>query len=1321
MKKKKDTIFKLFIIPLIIIMLIQALISYGTVLSSGVPRLLQEYSAGLFAQTVENRRNIMENNMVRQWSSIQEEAEQIQEYWTRLQNEKGVSTERLLEDRDSQDEFLKKAAEDCLYTLRKNAVTGAFIVLGSFNDGGGDEYRGVYFRDADPHTDVADYSDILMERGSSALSRYLGIPLDSRWTTNFSFAPLGTREADNFFYGPLQAAALQPEIGSRNMSYWSGLFELEQEEGYRLMTYSIPLLDEENHAFGVMGVELSEKYLMELLPAKELNSGNSSGYMLVRSREENVLEPVVVTGSVRTGTGSIDSIAIEPAEEAENLWRLKEESNGEPCYGALYALSLYNSNTLFAKDRWYLMGVQDGSSIFGMGDRLIKDMLVAVMMGLLFGLLCSAFIAAMITKPIRRLAECIRGSGGGQLKEFKESRIAEVDELYDVVRQLTESGRETQRHLKEEKERYRIALESSSDVLFDYDYDTGILQMQNVSGGFWGPDEKGTEAAEIQKDQRSMRLEEIQGVRLAEGGSLQELLLNADRELRAECEIENGLGQMRWAQLSGKVLYDGKGKKTHLVGSIRDIHELKLKKLQEEEAVRRDSVTGLYTRTAGEAVVRQHMEEEKDGYLILMDLDHFREINEQFGIVFGDALLEQFGYTLKGQILERDIAKAVAVRLGGDEFLLYLPGYSKGQTAEFLEEFAKRAENIYGDREISPRFSAGAVAVDGKENETEQERYARLLGQSQKALGYAKLTANGRQLFYEDLTREQKEKQDIRRGIDEIANPDTAGKMNMVSYVFRFFDRGTDIDSIMTVLLAKLGSYYGASDISVTEAARDFHVIHRSWYWCDRNRRQEREESSYLHAQEAEELTSLFMQGPVLLDRADSNPGLKALLCKIPRDRSGYAVPMYDNGNLMGVVTFASRAQTVPWTEEIRTDMSEIAKIVESNITRFKYDQASRAKSDFLARMSHEIRTPMNAIIGMTGIAIENQKNPDRVQDCLYKIDQSSHYLLSLINDILDMSKIESGKLKLADAPFSLHKLVENVNGIILPQAQEKKIRYEARTNITDPWVIGDSLHLNQVLINLLGNAVKFTPAGGAVTLGIEQKNHSQEEVRTTFMVRDTGIGINPENLERIFNAFEQEEISTSQNYGGTGLGLAISDRLVRLMGGAIEVNTNPGSGSCFSFSILQRRSGDQEDAEGKKEAAGQTKELLKGKRILLVEDNALNMEIAAAVVEMHGMKAEQAQNGKEALEKVVSHAPGYYDAVLMDIRMPVMDGLTAAAAIRSLERQDTRSLPIIAMSANAFDEDMRKSLEAGMNGHLAKPVNVEELLKILVNVIYKK
>lgn len=1318
MKKKKETIFKLFIIPLIIIMLIQAVISYGTVLFSGVPGLLQEYSVSLLAQTVENRKNIMENNMIRQWSSFQEESEMIMESYERfLQNER-VETRDFLNDKSRQDAFLDTVAEECLSVLRKNTVTGAFVVLGNLDDSQEDEYRGIYFRDADPHTDVADYSDILMERGSSSLSRRLGIPLDSRWTTEFFFAPPGEKEADNFFYNPLKAANDWPDIGSRNMGYWSGLIELGTEEGYRMMTYSVPLLDQNNDAIGVIGMEISEKYMTELLPAKELDSGNSSGYMLARSREDGVLEPVVITGSIRTVFGDGENIGIRPEEKADPLWKIGDAPESGTFYGIPYELSLYNSNTPFSGDRWYLMGIQSGGSIFGMGKRLLKDMFLAVMAGLVFGLICCAFIAVMITRPIRRLVECIRGSRDSQMMDFKESRVAEVDELYDVVHKLTEYQRETQGHLREEKERYRIALESCSDILFDYDYGTGLMQMQNMNGGIRedGQEEKGCDTAPRQEYQTVAALDEIQGIRMAEGGTLKDFILLAHKEVRAECVVGGGTEGRRWSVLNGKVLYNAEGNRTHLIGSIRDIHELKLRELKEEEAYRHDAVTGLYSRNVGENILRQRLEWEKDGYLALLDLDHFREVNEQFGMVFGDALLEQFGMKLKELIRLGEEQEAVALRMGGDEILLYLPECTKEETAAFLEEFFVLTGRIYKNGNIFLQFSAGITKAKSDPGETGEDALNRLLLQAQKALGFAKQAAGGRRVFYEELTDEQKKKQEIRRGINEIANPDAADNMNMVSYVFRFFDRGTDIDSIMTVLLTRLGYYYGASDIVVTEAARDFHVIHCSWQWHDDETEWNREEISYLHAQEAAELTAA-VQEPVMFG-VDEETELKSLLCRIPRERSGYAIPMYDNGRLMGTVTFAARSREILWEEDVRLDLTEIAKILESNITRFKYDQASRAKSDFLARMSHEIRTPMNAIIGMTNIALESRKDPRRVGDCLGKIDQSSRYLLSLINDILDMSKIESGKLRLANAEFSMQGLMDSVNSIIAPQAQQKGVHYETKTEILEDRLAGDLLHLNQVLINLLGNAVKFTPSGGNVILKIAQEAHNQEEVKTFFCVEDTGIGISPENLERIFNAFEQAEMTTSQNYGGTGLGLAISDRLVRMMGGSIEVESEPGQGSRFCFSIVQRRSAGNPDGPGDSGAEAVSSDMLKGKRILLVEDNALNMEIAATVVEMRGMNAEKAENGREAVDMVAGHAPYYYDAVLMDIRMPVMDGLEAAAAIRNLERQDAGSLPIIAMSANAFDEDVRKSLEAGMNGHLAKPIDVDELLRVLAKVI---
>ena len=352
-------------------------------------------------------------------------------------------------------------------------------------------------------------------------------------------------------------------------------------------------------------------------------------------------------------------------------------------------------------------------------------------------------------------------------------------------------------------------------------------------------------------------------------------------------------------------------------------------------------------------------------------------------------------------------------------------------------------------------------------------------------------------------------------------------------------------------------------------------------------------------------------------------------------------------------------------------------------------EHANNAKSDFLSRMSHEIRTPMNAIIGMTGIAIQEKQDSQKVEDCLHKIDSSSQYLLSLINDILDMSKIESGKMKLENGIFSMKQLLEGVYNLIEPQTMEKNIEFTREFVISEEWVTGDSLHLNQVLINLLGNAVKFTPRGGHIRLKAVQKPAGEGMVKTTFSVRDDGIGVSSENRQRIFRSFEQASDDTSRKYGGTGLGLAISDRLVRMMGGHIALESEENKGSDFSFTLLQtvgKRPVEEDDKLTEGALAG-----LEGARILLVEDNELNLEIARTILEMQKCQVETALNGQEGVERFCESSEGYYDLILMDIRMPVMDGLEAAKLIRASGRTDARTVPIVAMSANAFEEDVKK------------------------------
>ncbi|MBQ6390291.1 MAG: response regulator [Eggerthellaceae bacterium] len=369
------------------------------------------------------------------------------------------------------------------------------------------------------------------------------------------------------------------------------------------------------------------------------------------------------------------------------------------------------------------------------------------------------------------------------------------------------------------------------------------------------------------------------------------------------------------------------------------------------------------------------------------------------------------------------------------------------------------------------------------------------------------------------------------------------------------------------------------------------------------------------------------------------------------------------------------------------------------------------ARNDFLANMSHDIRTPMNAIVGYTNIAKGHLDDRDAVVSALDRIGSSSHFLLSLINDILDISKIESGKMQLSNGPCDLGAIFRRIEDITALQAKDKslQIAYQHDT-VHHLKVIGDELRIEQVLINIISNAIKYTPEGKTVDLVAEEFPAAGNMNKYRFIVRDSGIGISEEYLPHLFESFTREEKTTVNRVQGTGLGLAITAKVVELMGGTISVKSTLGEGSEFTVE-LELESLEDDDSD---EVRADVDVDLLGRRVLLVEDNAINAEIAAMILEEHGLSVDQAKNGQAGLERALEMGAGYYDAILMDIQMPVMNGYEATRAIRDLDGDYYKSLPIIAMSANAYDEDVQACLTAGMNAHIAKPFNPADLLKLL-------
>ena len=383
--------------------------------------------------------------------------------------------------------------------------------------------------------------------------------------------------------------------------------------------------------------------------------------------------------------------------------------------------------------------------------------------------------------------------------------------------------------------------------------------------------------------------------------------------------------------------------------------------------------------------------------------------------------------------------------------------------------------------------------------------------------------------------------------------------------------------------------------------------------------------------------------------------------------------------------------------------------------------QANLAKSSFLSQISHEIRTPMNGIIGMTAIARKHMDDPEKLGDCLDKIDLSSGYLLSLLNDVLDMSRIESGKLVLEHDPFDLTEVFERIAVMFRQKAEDSGIRLKIQyEGLTATHVVGDNLRLCQILVNLVSNALKFTPSGGCVVVEARELAVSDADVSLEFKVMDSGIGISDAFQEHIFDPFEQELAGTARQYGGTGLGLAISSNFIRMMGGKISVHSQLGKGATFIVDVTLERAAPESVLQAASaeeqllKAAELASDCFKDKKILLAEDNDINAEIVAALLEERGVRVDLARNGKTAIEQFRESPEDTYALILMDIQMPVMDGLEATRTIRALERTDARRIPIIGLSANAFAEDVDKALKSGMNGYLAKPIVPEQLYQTL-------
>ena len=404
-------------------------------------------------------------------------------------------------------------------------------------------------------------------------------------------------------------------------------------------------------------------------------------------------------------------------------------------------------------------------------------------------------------------------------------------------------------------------------------------------------------------------------------------------------------------------------------------------------------------------------------------------------------------------------------------------------------------------------------------------------------------------------------------------------------------------------------------------------------------------------------------------------------------------------------------------TQESENTVVKLNKKLQKALEQAK--TASVEKSNFLFNMSHDIRTPMNAVIGMTSLIRHDAGNKDKVIEYADKIDVSSQHLLGIINDILDMSKIEAGKTVFKYDDFSILNFIQEINNLFHSQIDEKKQILTTKKNIRHEWVNGDQLHLMQIFNNLLSNAVKYTQEGGEIQFLVEEcETNSSVYAKYRFLVRDNGIGMSADFKDKIFDAFTRAENSVTNKIQGTGLGMAITRNLVEAMGGTIDVESELGQGSCFEVLMDLKIAEDRTVAlAAQEETDEQDGNILQGMRFLCAEDNELNAEILTELLKIEGAECTICENGEEVLKAFEQSAPGDYDMILMDVQMPVMNGYEATKAIRRSSHELAKTIPIIAMTANAFSEDIQHSLAAGMNAHVSKPVEMKVLEKTIRSI----
>ena len=1340
-------------ISLAAIVLIQSALPISVLTFSGVKSTLEDNAISIDARAVDNRKVNLESAMVKSWSGISRETVIFNSALSDQLARSGLDVSEFLAGNDQKEAFVAAAFPRLLSIIGANTASGAYLILGNDGDlSAAQDHIGAFLRDSDPTGRSDSYSDLLLERGDKEIARDASIALDNTWAPKLHLAGNGARGADDFFYKPYEAALQNPGADANAMAYWSQPFVLEgnPSDSYRMIAYSVPLMLN-GQVYGVLGIEVSTAYLADTcFPISELDGSEAGGYALALA-DGNGSYQVITGNGVLYNAVNAEGPAFA-LKETRNAGLMQVEGinmGDQQVYAIAEPLKLYSGIVPYDDTNWAVVGLFSEDSIFATGNSLYYRLGVTIGLTTLGCLVLVALVSRAINRPLRDLIESVQG-GMEKLRAFR-TPVAEVDQLHGVILDLTEDGLEKQRKLNEEKERYRLAVKGTNDAFFTFHPETGSIEIVNsLDDGEYDA----TRFWDLFRHD-SANPEAVDAIEQA-------VSLMQETSIQVEAVTERS-PQGHWLEVSSSRVQDADNGQDCMVCVIHDIDGRKRREIEAARKQALDPATSAYRFEPGMDAIAAARAGANAGQLAIIEIDGFANIVRDYGIPFGDVLLNELAKVMRAFNRDKGNHDAILVRVGAGQFVCWLPGKCADDAIDEAAELQRRFARLVRPGVLELSFHVGTASAEGIRSTSELLCRARTALQA--SMGHRAACACWDPSM--DGAFEP-------RPFDPISSFNHVEDLTLPALTLNLLDRRLSLAAGMDLLMRQLNERLDVTNLFITSFQEDYQTASVRYFFgpipgID-------EGAVFPLSREAVDTLQRF--GEQGLVHPVSEMPIFAMSAETRAYANGVAFPMMNVGKYSGAVFFLSNAGKAFDDDETANTLREVGTIIQNRINQEELDQSAQAKSDFLARMSHEIRTPMNGIIGMTEIALKPEQSDERRVDCLNKVHASSLYLLDLLNGILDMTKIENNKMLLGDAPFSMSHVVEELNAVSAGRLAARNQKLVVDMRLQHDWFMGDALRLNQVLINLVGNAVKYSDDGSTITVTIEERAAAgaagalptsceaaedgttsalpagceaaradarategaaagmppagceaadagtqatgsgvrASDIRTAnvyFAVTDEGVGIAEEDIDRIFAKFEQVD-TTDARQQGTGLGLAISNRIVLMMGDRIRANSRLGHGSTFYFEIPLPIT----DAVGKPVGADAEQVDFTGKHALVAEDNELNMEIIAYVLDDMGFTVDKAMNGQEAVDAFEQSPAGRYDIVLMDVMMPVMDGLTAAHRIRGLDRADAADVPIVATSANAFAEDVKRSLASGMNAHVSKPIDPAKLAKVLAKVM---